>query len=577
MKVSKLLNPTLREVPAEAEVVSHQLMLRAGYIRKSAGGIYTYLPLGWRVIRKIEQIVREEMDAKGGQELLLPIIQPAELWKETGRWDLYGPEMFRLKDRHNREFCLGPTHEEIITDLVRTEVRSYKQLPLLLYQIQNKYRDERRPRFGLMRGREFIMKDLYSFDCDEAGAKESYREMYEAYERVFSRCGLTFRPVEADAGAIGGSGGTHEFMVLAESGEAAVVFCSECDYAANVEKAECKPQKLVNVNNYHIDIEEIETPGAKTIDDVVQFMGVEKTTLIKTLVYNGDGKLFVVLVRGDREINEIKVNNALGPFVNLKMAEPSEVQELLGCETGFVGPVNIPGKVELAIDLEIAEMDTAVCGANKKNFHYKNVVPGRDFELKNVIDLRMIKEGEPCPKCGAPLKEARGIEVGQVFNLGKKYSEALNATFLNDKGKEQHCCMGCYGIGVSRTMAAAIEQNYDENGIIWPIPIAPYHCIVLPVTLRDEEVVVASQKIYNNLLEAGIETVYDDRNERPGVKFKDADLVGYPLRITIGKKVLDQGRVELFIRATGETELIEIDKICEKVEKIIKDALNYKK
>ncbi|NLI93283.1 MAG: proline--tRNA ligase [Peptococcaceae bacterium] len=574
MRVSQLLNPTLREVPAEAEVISHQLMLRAGYIRKAAAGIYTYLPLGWRVIRKIEQIVREEMDAKGGQEVMLPIVQPAELWRETGRWDVYGPEMFRLRDRHDREFCLGPTHEEIITDLVRGELRSYKQLPLLLYQIQNKYRDERRPRFGLMRGREFIMKDLYSFDRDPESSKESYRKMYDAYERIYSRCGLTYRAVEADAGAIGGTGGSHEFMVLAESGEAAVVFCSDCSYAANVEKAECLPRYAPEDQSLKEKTGEVHTPGTKTIEQVASFLGISKTSLIKTLAYKGDEKFFLVLVRGDREINEIKVNNALGPFVNLRMAEPEEVNSVLNCEPGFVGPVGLPKEIFIAADLEVAEMKSAVCGANKKDYHLLNVVCGKDFVPAKIADLRTVTPGEPCPKCGGSLKEARGIEVGQVFNLGTKYSEKLHATYLDDKGKEQVCYMGCYGVGVSRTMAAAIEQNNDENGIIWPMPIAPYHCIVVPVTLKDSEVVSVAENIYKKLNSLGVETVLDDRDERPGVKFKDADLVGYPLRVTIGQKAMAEGKVELVYRATKQTELIPVEQVCDTIERIVKEALS---
>jgi len=577
MRVSQLLNPTLREVPAEAEVVSHQLMLRAGYIRKAAAGIYTYLPLGWRVIRKIEQIVREEMDGKGGQELMLPIMQPAELWKETGRWDVYGPEMFRLRDRHDREFCLGPTHEEMITDLVRSEVRSYKQFPLLLYQIQNKYRDERRPRFGLMRGREFIMKDLYSFDRDAEGVKISYQKMYKAYERIFSRCGLTFRAVEADAGAIGGSGGTHEFMVLAESGEAAVVFCSACSYAANVEKAECRPSPVKAEAKFQQAKErKVHTPGMKTIDQVAEFLGIKKTSLIKSLVYKGDDKFLLLLVRGDREVNEIKVNNALGPFVSLRMALPEEVSALLDCEPGYVGPVGLPKDILVAADPEVAEMKAAVCGAGAKDYHLVNIECGLDFIPQKILDLRMVTPGEPCPKCGGQLKEARGIEVGQVFNLGKKYSEALKATYLDEKGKEQVCYMGCYGIGVSRTMAAAIEQNFDSNGIIWPMAIAPYHCIIVPVSLKDQEVAATAERLYQELKEAGVETVYDDRDERAGVKFKDADLVGYPLRLTIGVKTLAEGKVELSRRKDGKVELIEVTKVCAEIKNIINVFLNEK-
>lgn len=572
MRVSQLLNPTLREVPAEAEVVSHQLMLRAGIIRKAAAGVYTYLPLGFRVLKKIEQIVREEMDAKGGQEVLMPIIQPAELWKETGRWDLYGEEMFRLKDRHEREFCLGPTHEELITDLVRGEVRSYKQLPLLLYQIQNKYRDERRPRFGLMRGREFVMKDLYSFDRDDAGLAESYTKMYDAYCRIFSRCGLTYRPVEADAGAIGGSGGTHEFMVLAESGEAAVVYCPACDYAANVEKAECRPRPVKDSaaeGEYRL----VYTPGVRTIEQIREFLSVPKTSLVKSLLYDGDGKFFLVLVRGDREINEVKLNNALGGFISLKLADPQKVLETLGCEVGSVGPVGVPEGLNVIADHEVSLMTGIVCGANKNDHHYVDVVPGRDFRIEQEFDLRMVEVGEECPKCGAPLQEARGIEVGQVFKLGTKYSKALKATYLDENGEEKLCVMGCYGVGVSRTMAAAIEQNNDADGIIWPLQIAPYHCIIVPVNMKDALVAATAEKLYGELKQAGVEVVIDDRDERPGVKFKDADLVGYPMRITVGSKALANGHIELRTRKTGETELVVLSEVVRLVQKTVKQAL----
>jgi prolyl-tRNA synthetase len=572
MRVTQILNPTLREVPAEAEVISHQLLVRAGLIRKSAAGVYTYLPLGLRVLRKIEQIVREEMDAKGGQEVLLPIVQPAELWRETGRWDVYGPEMFRLKDRHDREFCLGPTHEEIVTDLVRGEVRSYKQLPLLLYQIQNKYRDERRPRFGLMRGREFVMKDLYSFDRDEAGLAESYQKMYDAYTRIFTRCGLTFRPVEADAGAIGGSGGTHEFMVLADSGEAAVVYCPDCDYAANVEKAECTPQPVAGdspTEAYH----SVPTPGAKTIEQVAEFLNVDKNQLVKSLLYQGDDKLFLVLVRGDREINEIKLNNVLGPFINLQLAGPEVVRQQLGTEPGYVGPVGVAKDLLVVADLEVPLMPKAVCGANTEDQHYVDVVPGNDFRMDKVFDLRVIEAGEACPKCGSPLKEARGIEVGQVFKLGTKYSKSLNATYLDENGQEKLCVMGCYGVGVSRTISAAIEQNYDKDGIIWPIPIAPYQVIIVPVNVKDEQVSQTAEDLYQQLLKQGIEAVIDDRDERPGVKFKDADLVGYPLRVTVGNKTLANGQVELRQRKSGEVELVKVEELVAQVKGIVEAAL----
>lgn len=572
MRISQILNPTLREVPAEAEVISHQMMVRAGLIRKAAAGIYTYLPLGLRVLRKIEQIVREEMNAEGGQEVLLPIIQPAELWRESGRWDVYGAEMFRLRDRHDREFCLGPTHEEIITDLVRGEVRSYKQLPLLLYQIQNKYRDERRPRFGLMRGREFVMKDLYSFDRDEEGLAESYKKMYDAYTRVFTRCGLTFRPVEADAGAIGGTGGSHEFMVLADSGEAAVVHCPDCDYAANVEKAECSPRPVASDAPTGAYLS-IPTPGAKTIEQLSDFLSVEKHELLKSLLYQGDDKLILVLVRGDREINEIKLNNILGPFINLQLASPEAVREQLGSEPGFVGPIGAAKDLLVVADLEVPMMSKAACGANVEDQHYIDVVPEKDFRIDKVFDLRMVEEGEPCLKCGGSLKEARGIEVGQVFKLGTKYSKALNATYLDVNGHEKLCVMGCYGIGVSRTIAAAIEQNYDKDGIIWPIPIAPYQVIVVPVSNKDEHVVQTAESLYQELLKLGVEVVMDDRDERAGVKFKDADLVGYPIRVTIGSKTLANGEVELRLRKTGEVELVKVEELAGYVQGIVNTAL----
>jgi prolyl-tRNA synthetase len=571
MRVSQILIPTLREVPAEAEIVSHQLMFRAGFIRKAAAGIYTHLPLSTRVLQKINRIIREEMDAKGGQEVMLPIIQPAELWKETGRWSVYGDEMFRLKDRHQREFCLGPTHEEIVTDLVRGEVRSYKQLPLLLYQIQNKYRDERRPRFGLMRGREFIMKDLYSFDRDQDGCRESYQKMYDAYTRVFSRCGLTFRPVEADAGAIGGSGGTHEFMVLAESGEAAVVYCPECDYAANVEKAECKPEAVATDEEITSN-ELVATPGAKTIEEVCKFLNVNSNRLIKTLVYRADDKLVVALVRGDRELNEIKLLNLLGEVVSLDMASAGDVKELCGSETGYVGPVGLKD-VEIIADTEVALLVNAVCGANQDGYHLTGVNPDRDFEIHRVADLRMIEPGESCPKCGVSLVSARGIEVGQVFNLGTKYSEKLRATFLDENGKEQVMVMGCYGIGVTRTMAATIEQHNDQDGIKWPMAIAPFQVIVVPVNVKDEAVVQTAESLYKELNDLGVEVIIDDRNERPGVKFKDADLVGYPIRVTVGSKTLQEGNVEVKFRRDGRVELIGVKEAAKYLQQSVQAAL----
>ena len=552
MRVSKLYAPTLREVPAEAEVVSHQLMLRAGFMRKAAGGIYTYLPLAWRVLKKIERIVREEMDAKGSQELLMPIVQPAEIWQESGRWDVYGAEMFRLQDRHNRCFCLGPTHEEMVTTLIRGDVRSYRQLPLSVYQIQNKYR---RPRFGLMRGREFIMKDAYSFDRDEAGLDKSYQDMYDAYTNIFTRCGLNFRPVEADSGAIGGSG-SHEFMVIADSGEAEIVFCTSCDYAANVEKAELFP--LEAQEEAMLTKEEVVTPDCKTIADVCAYLKLPVDHSVKAVAYNSEKGLILCFVRGDHEVNEIKVINTCG-VIDLEMATEEQLAAA-GTVGGYMGPVGIDNKkVIVVVDATVMKMHNVCCGANKEGYHFINVNPGRDFTPTYVADIRLIQEGDPCPHCGGEVSKARGIEVGQVFKLFTKYSSALKATYLDENGKEQPMVMGCYGVGVSRTMAAAIEQNYYDNGIIWPIEIAPYHVLVVPVNTKDEASAAKAEEIYMQLKKVGLETVIDDRNERPGVKFKDADLIGYPLRVVVGPKTLTEGKLEVKIRKTGEIRYLPLD------------------
>lgn len=564
MRCSEMFAPTLREVPAEAEVISHKLMLRAGMMRKAASGMYTYMPLAWRVLKKIMQIVREEMDAKGGQELLLPIAQPAEIWQETGRWDVYGDEMFRLKDRHGREFCLGPTHEEIITTLVTGDVRSYRQLPLMLYQIQDKFRDEIRPRFGLMRGREFIMKDLYSFDRDEAGLDASYRKMYEAYNRIFERCGLHFRPVEADSGAIGGST-THEFMVIAESGEAAIVYCSDCDYAANVEKAEC--EAAGTDSTVLLAMEEVATPNQRTIEEVAGFLGVQPQQCLKTLLYVADEKVVAVVVRGDYEINEIKLKNYLN-CVNLELAGPDMVKKVTGAPAGYAGPLGLKDAILLA-DLSAAAVKNGVCGANKEHAHVKNVNIDRDYQPREVLDLRMITAQDPCPRCGGSIKFARGIEVGQVFKLGTKYSKALGCNYLDEKGQEQTVVMGCYGIGVSRTLAAAIEQNFDANGIIWPVPIAPFQVIVVPVSVKDAAQMALAEDIYAALRQAGIEVVIDDRDERPGVKFKDADLIGYPLRVTVGSKAVAEQVVEVKIRRTAEEHKYTLDDYVQRVQELL--------
>jgi len=549
MRTTQLYAPTLRETPAEAEVISHQLLLRAGMIRKAAGGVYTYLPLAWRVLRKIETIIREEMDVAGGQELAMPIIQPAELWHETGRWDIFGEEMFRLKDRHDRSFCLGPTHEEMITSLIRNEVRSYRQLPLMLYQIQNKYRDEIRPRFGLMRGREFIMKDLYSFDKDEAGLDLSYKKMYDAYTNIFTRCGLVFRPVEADGGSIGG-GFTHEFTVLADSGESEIVYCSKCDYAANVEKAELKA--CVQENTVvELPLELVDTPDMKTIEAVTNFLGMDSKHSIKAVAFqNEKDEVILAFVRGDHDVNDVKLQNAVGAG-SLRMADEAAINAVGGVP-GFMSPIGLTKDAKVVVDLSVMEMTNAVGGANQIDKHYCNMNPKRDFTDCLVTDLRLMREGDPCPHCGATVKMTRGIEAGQVFKLGTKYSEALKATFLDENGREKPLVMGCYGIGVSRTMAAAIEQNNDEHGIVWPAAIAPYQVVVVPVNAKNAEQFNIAETLYQELQAAKVEVVLDDRKERAGVKFKDADLIGYPIRITVGPKAVEEDSIEIKIRRSGE-------------------------
>lgn len=548
MRTTQLYAPTLRQTPAEAEVISHQLMLRAGMIRKAAGGVYTYLPLAWRVLRKIENIIREETDAAGGQELAMPIMQPAELWRQTGRWDVFGEEMFRLEDRHGRQFCLGPTHEEMVTSLVCNEVRSYRQLPLRLYQIQNKYRDEIRPRFGLMRGREFIMQDLYSFDKDEAGLEESYQKMYDAYTNIFTRCGLNFRPVEADGGAIGG-GNTHEFTVLADSGESEIVYCTDCEYAANVEKAELKV--ILPAEEEALPLEKVSTPGTKTIQAVVEYLGLAIEKSIKAVAFqNEKDELVCAFVRGDHEVNDVKLQNAVGA-VTLRMAEEAAI-EAGGGVSGFMSPIGLAKEVKIVVDPTVMAMYNGVAGANEVDAHFTHVNPKRDFKNAIVADIRLMKEGDPCPHCGAAVKMTRGIEAGQVFKLGTKYSEALHATFLDENGKEKPLVMGCYGIGVSRTMAAAIEQNNDEHGIIWPAAIAPYQVLVVPINAKDEQQMKLAESLYAELQAAKVEVVLDDRKERAGVKFKDADLIGYPIRITIGPKAVEEDQLEVKIRRTGE-------------------------
>jgi len=564
VRFSQALINTVREVPAEAEIISHQLMLRTGMIKKLAAGIYSYLPLGYRVIRKIERIIRQEMERAGAQEVYLPVLCPSEIWQESGRWSLYGPELMRLKDRHEREFCLGPTHEEVITDLVRREVRSYRQLPVNLYQIQTKFRDEIRPRFGLMRGREFIMKDAYSFD---------YTRMKETYQNIFRRCGLKFKMVEADTGAIGGSF-SHEFMVLAESGEDLIASCQKCDYGSNIEKAECLAQK----DEFSFDAglwkeqESVSTPNLTAVKEVASFLGVNPEQLVKTLFVHADKEIVAVLIRGDYELNEVKLKNLLGA-AEITMADKETIETVTGGAMGFSGPVGLK-KVRLLADYSVKNLVNFVTGANRKDTHFINVNWERDCPVPAFTDLRIVQEGDVCPRCGAALIITRGIEVGHIFKLGTKYSKALKACYLDQEGEEKIIVMGCYGIGVGRTMAAAIEQNHDQDGIIWPMPIAPYQVLVLPTDVTDKEIRDTADSIYGQLLVVGIETIIDDRDERPGIKFKDADLLGIPLRITIGRKSLKQGLVEIRIRESGETIGVPKDKCQEKVQELINKSAN---
>ena len=559
MKMSNMLVSTLREVPAEAEIDSHKLMLRAGMIRKMAAGIYNYMPIGLKVLKNIEEIVREEMNTAGAQEFLASAVLPAELWQESGRWDVYGDEMFRLKDRNNRDFCLGPTHEEVFTDIARSEIKSYKQLPVNLYQIQTKYRDERRPRFGIMRSREFIMKDAYSFDKDQAGLDVSYDKMHDAYVKIFNRCGIDAKCVEADSGAIGGANSA-EFMVKSEVGEDYVVFCSACDYAANIEKAEATPEKA-EVEEL-LEMEKVATPDSRGIYEVSEFLKVSPKKTVKLLMFNVDGKIVGVVVRGDREVNEVKVANAAQASGDIIMASNEEYTKATNCEPGFGGPVGI--KVDLLlVDEEVANMYNMILGANETGYHLKNVNYGRDFEGV-VGDFRKIESGEKCPKCGSEVTIARGTEVGHIFKLGTKYSAAMNATFIDENGKNVPFVMGCYGIGVTRTMASIIEQHHDENGIIWPLSVAPYHVSVIPVNIKDEAQMKIANKLYDELRKIGVDAILDDRNERPGVKFKDSELIGIPMRVTVGKKITD-GEVEFKLR-DGEMEVIKIEDVLEKVK-----------
>jgi prolyl-tRNA synthetase len=564
MRYSQLLVPTLREEPADAEVISHKLMLRAGMIRKLAAGIYTMLPLGVRVMQKVERIIREEMNRAGAQEVVMPCLLPADLWKESGRWDQYGKELFRLKDRHDRDYCLGPTHEEVITDLARREIRSYRQLPINLYQIQTKFRDEVRPRFGVMRGREFVMKDAYSFDADEAGAERSYERMYDAYMRIFQRCGLRFRAVEADTGLIGGRF-SHEFMVLADTGEEAIVSCDACTYAANLERAEVG-RSAGAAEEAMKKLKQVETPEKRSVEEVTAFLGVPAQRLVKTIIFETEKGPVAVLVRGDHGINEAKLRRSLGA-TQLEMAGDQVVADVTHAPIGFAGPMGLD--LRIIADYALEGMRNMVVGANKADAHLVNANVGRDFRVDEFADIRLAQEGDLCPRCPGHLQISRGIEVGHIFKLGTKYSEALRATYLDLEGKERPLVMGCYGIGVGRTAAAAIEQNHDDNGIIFPLAIAPFHVLILPVNNKDAEIMKAAEGLYGTLSEKGAEVLLDDRDERPGVKFKDADIIGIPLRLTIGEKNLKHGKVEIKQRGSGEVTLVNIKEASERIMAMI--------
>ncbi len=566
MRYSQIFIPTLKQSPADAEVISHKLMVRAGMIRQLASGVYSILPIGLRVLRKVEQIIREEMNHIGGQEVFLPSIQPAELWQESGRWGLYGKELLRIKDRHNREFCYGPTHEEVITDIVRKEVKSYRQLPLILYQIQTKFRDEVRPRFGIMRGREFMMKDAYSFHVDEASSQEVYEKMRQAYCNVFERCGLDFKMVEADSGSIGGNF-SHEFMVLADSGEDEIGFCDKCDYASNVEKAASKLSSLASTPTNTEPLKQIETPNRKSVEEVSDFLKVSPQNIVKTIVFETENGLVAGLVRGDRQIHPTKLKNLIGCDWLLP-ANESQVKEKTNLPIGFLGPVNL--NLNIYADQEVTQMHSFITGANTKDAHYSGVQVGRDFEVKKSGDLRTIEEGDPCPKCDdGSYKIRRGIEVGHIFILGDKYSSALKSNFLDHQGKEKTMLMGCYGIGVGRTAAAAIEQNHDGNGIIWPVPLAPFQVAIIPVNFSEPSLQEACLKTYDSLKKFGIETLLDDRADRLGGKLKDADLLGIPLQLIIGPKNLDAGKIEIKIRHSGDSKLYDFPEVLETIPSII--------
>ncbi len=565
MRMSKLLMPTLREVPAEAEIASHRLMLRAGLIRKLAAGVYSYLPLGLRTLRKVQDIIREEMDRAGAQELLMSALLPAEAYQASGRWEVFGQSMFRLKDRGERDFCLGPTHEELFTQCVIDNVKSYKEYPMTLYQIQTKYRDEARPRFGIIRSREFVMKDAYSFDLDEKGLDISYQKMYEAYNRIFKRLGLDFTVVDADSGAMGGSG-SQEFMVKSPVGEDGIAYCEKCGYAANYEKCECIPT-AVDAPEEEKEREKIHTPDAHTIDELVQSLGMKPENFAKTIIYRADDKYIAAMVRGDRDVNEVKLKNLIGCVDDLELAEPDAVREITNAKVGFAGPIGLG--IPVYADKEVAMMKNFIIGANESDMHYKNVNIDRDFTPDVVADIRVVVTGDACPVCGEPIKSEQGIEVGHIFKLGTKYSDSLGLKYLDENGKQQTVIMGCYGIGVTRCVAAAIEQLHDDDGIIWPVSIAPYEVLVIPANYKNDEQVAAAEKLYQELKDRGIDALIDDRAERAGVKFKDADLIGIPVRLVVGKKC-GEGIIEYKERSAKEAIETSIADAADKAEEFIK-------
>jgi prolyl-tRNA synthetase len=569
MRISQLFYQTMKEVPREAQVPSHQLMFRAGMIQQLASGIYNYLPLAKKSLSKIETIIREELEKKGCQEVLLPIVQPAELWEESGRWGYYGPELLRFKDRKNGDFCLGPTHEEVMTNMVSKFLKSYKQLPWNLFQVQTKFRDEVRPRFGLMRGREFIMKDGYSFDVDEEASKVMYWKMYDAYTTIFKRCGLSFRAVDAATGNIGGDM-SHEFQVLAQSGEDLILSCGSCDYAANAEKAVTLRTAVELPSEGMEALEDVHTPDCKTIEEISAFLKKDGSEFIKSIVYIVDEEPVLVLIRGDLDINESKLQTVLSAN-GVVLADDAAVLEVSGAGTGFAGPVGLKKKVRIVADFSVSEKQNMVSGANKNETHSLNVNYGRDYKADILGDLSFAQPGDRCPECDGSLEAHRGIEVGQVFYLGTKYSKAMDCNYLDKDGKSHPAVMGCYGIGVGRTMASAIEQNHDDDGMIWPAAIAPFEVVILPLQMNKEEVVQAGTDLYDSLKEAGVDVLLDDRDERAGFKFKDADLIGYPLQIIIGARSLDAGELELKIRKTGEKKNIPLKDINSFVENFLKE------